>query len=108
MRNLPELPVCVGNVNCHDAFVPSVCKNLPLLPDCPGNVEVSAALNTNAVVANLVELSPAVTVGAVGVPLRAGDMMSALLFIAVSIRLNSCRIFEDKPREPDTGLPVLV
>ena len=108
VKNLPELPVCVGSVNCHEAFVPSVCKNLPALPVWPGNVDVNAALKTKAVVANLVLLSPIVGVGPVGVPVKAGESIFALLSSAVSIKVNSFRISTDSPRDPCTGLPVLL
>lgn len=58
--------------------MPSVVTNLPALPVCAGSADENAVADTNAVVAICVDDAPVAAVGAVGVPVNAGDAISAL------------------------------
>lgn len=103
VKNLPELPVCDGYTSCQLATVPFVCRNFPALPNCAGSTEEKAVAATNAVVAILVLESPVVGVGAVGVPVNAGESMLAFELTAACMLTNSTRIGEDRPLDPAKG-----
>ena len=53
--------------------------NLPAFPDWPGSAVEKAVPMTKAVVAICVVLVPGAAVGAVGVPVRAGLIVSAMV-----------------------------
>ena len=60
-----------------DAVVPSVVTIFPLFPVCAGKALEKPVAATKAVVAICVVLVPADAVGAVGVPVNAGDSSGA-------------------------------
>lgn len=67
--------------------MPSVPKYLPALPVCPGRLVLNEVAATNAVVASCVVAVPAAAVGPVGVPVKAGDAVGALVLSCVWIAL---------------------
>jgi hypothetical protein len=87
----------------HDAEVPLVVTNLPELLVCAGKAELNAVAETKAVVASLVDESPAVAVVPVGAP-KFGVACKAVKPAAIAA--NSARITEETPDVWSSGLPL--
>ena len=76
MNNRDSGGTCSGT-GSQLAFTPSVLTYFPALPVCAGSAAAKAEAVTKAVLAICVVLVPAVAVGAVGVPVNAGDARGA-------------------------------